>query len=1167
MNTKLSFSGFIKLWGVLLIIGFGSIHIGYELFESYSSFNASTKKMQENYIAQQKELVKQEVNRVVDLINYKLKKGDKEGIKEELLEIISRIRFGKEGYIFVNSLDGNALITNGKILSGSKKLWEEFPNNSDKLKNLFDMEYKAAQKPNGDYIYYSFIKLSNSKKESPKVSFIFGIKDLNWLVGAGVYLDDVEEKIAILHSELKEQATQRLISSLSIIVLVALLFLFLINLFSKNLKNDFELFDSFFRSAAYEDRPVELKKIKFLEFEELAKNANKMLQDKVQTQHELLAEREQLFVTIRSVGDGLITTNSVGEIELMNTVAEKLTGWKNEDAKGEKLDKIFNIINENTRTQVENPVNRVLEEGVMIGLANHTILISKDGNEYNIADSAAPIKDDKNNIIGVVLVFRDITEEYRIQEEIRKSEEKYRTVADYTYDWEYWVNPKGEYTYISPSCERITGYSRKEFLQNQNFLVSIVHKDDVGLIENYMHKVSRTREIKQIEFRITTKSGEERWIGHLCQSVYNTNGEYIGQRGSNRDITEYKKINEALKESEEKFRRVFYTSPDAITISRLSDGLYYDVNEGFTEITGYSREEALGKTPFDLNIWANKEDRIRFTDELRKNGKVVNLKAKSITKSGKEYVGLVSAEIIDLSGVPYIITIGRDISEIEITQNKLKESERRYSNIVEGLLVGVAIYIEDKIVFANKAIRDMLGLVSKRDYIGKNILDFIHPNDQDRIMKIIKGMQDIGITNNSPTLLKHKLIKKDGSEIIVETVHSQINYYGNNASMVMIKDVTERSRAEEELRRSKEFNKSITQSAADAIISIDESGKIIMWNNAATTTKIFGYSANEMTNNNISKIIPSHFIDRHLKGLEKTEDGDETLLGAAKIELYAIRKNGEKFPIDLSLSSWTTKGEKYFTGIVRDITKQKESEREILASKEKAEKADKMKSIFLAQMSHEIRTPINALVSMSSLLRYDFEDIANEDQLMSFDIIDRAGNRIIRTVDLLLNLSEIQAGTYEVNPSKFDLYAEILSQIVSGNRKLAEKKGVKLSLNILTKNTDLISDSYTVNQIFVQLVDNAIKYTDKGEINISIRRDEENNLIVEIKDTGIGIEEEYLPSLFEPFSQEEMGYTRKYEGNGIGMALVRKYCELNNAIIKVKSTKGVGTTFIVIFNT
>jgi signal transduction histidine kinase len=148
---------------------------------------------------------------------------------------------------------------------------------------------------------------------------------------------------------------------------------------------------------------------------------------------------------------------------------------------------------------------------------------------------------------------------------------------------------------------------------------------------------------------------------------------------------------------------------------------------------------------------------------------------------------------------------------------------------------------------------------------------------------------------------------------------------------------------------------------------------------------------------------------------------------------------------------------------------------------------------------------------------------------------------------------------------KFDLYADVLSKLIVDYKKVASEKNIKFSTHITTTDTVLLADSYTVNQIFDQLIDNAIKYTNHGTITLQVQRDNNANLVVEIIDTGIGISENYLPNLFEPFSQEEMGYSRKYEGNGIGLTLVKSYCELNNAEIEVNSEKDVGSIFKVTF--
>lgn len=345
-----------------------------------------------------------------------------------VLKAISELRFEKEGYIFVNKFNGTALVSNGRVFSGTRKLWEEFSKRPRKTRNVFNMEYQAAMNPEGDYIYYSWQKLTDATKESPKVSFIYGIPELEWIVGAGVYLDDVEESIALLRADLNRHIKRRVLYSVILVVVTMSIFLSLLGRASRKLKKDFSLFDSFLMKAAFSDEPIDIARVRFKEFEKVARNANKMLEDKIKAQQELEREKEQLFVTLRSIGDGVIATDTSGRIELMNGVAERLTGWSFEEAKGRQLTEVFHIVNEETGKEVSNPVERVLAEGRIVGLANHTVLISRDGIEYNIADSAAPIKGPGGNLIGVVIVFRDVTEIYEKEKKIRHNEQFLRSL-------------------------------------------------------------------------------------------------------------------------------------------------------------------------------------------------------------------------------------------------------------------------------------------------------------------------------------------------------------------------------------------------------------------------------------------------------------------------------------------------------------------------------------------------------------------------------------------------------------------------------------------------------------------------------------------------------------------------------------------------------------------
>lgn len=207
-------------------------------------------------------------------------------IKTDLLSDISRIRFGEEGYIFVNTFNGDALVSNGKFIGGTKKLWEIFNKNPEKTKQLYEMSHKAALTPEGDYVYYSMVKLTDPTKESPKTSFIYGVPEYQWYVGAGVYLDDVESKIIVMQQELHHQIKVKIFCFSLIALAILLIFLILSNQLTKRLTNDFKVLISFFKNASRSHQTINRDLVQFYEHDQLAAHANKMLEDKIQAEHE-----------------------------------------------------------------------------------------------------------------------------------------------------------------------------------------------------------------------------------------------------------------------------------------------------------------------------------------------------------------------------------------------------------------------------------------------------------------------------------------------------------------------------------------------------------------------------------------------------------------------------------------------------------------------------------------------------------------------------------------------------------------------------------------------------------------------------------------------------------------------------------------------------------------
>jgi signal transduction histidine kinase/ligand-binding sensor domain-containing protein len=244
----------------------------------------------------------------------------------------------------------------------------------------------------------------------------------------------------------------------------------------------------------------------------------------------------------------------------------------------------------------------------------------------------------------------------------------------------------------------------------------------------------------------------------------------------------------------------------------------------------------------------------------------------------------------------------------------------------------------------------------------------------------------------------------------------------------------------------------------------------------------------------------------------------------------------------------------------------KKAESEMRDAKERAENSERLKSEFLAQVSHEIRTPLNNILSFSNLIQQDGSFDQTGDIKDYFSVIDRSGKRLIRTVDLIINMSELQTGLLECEFKIFDLFEEIIHKKYNEYLSTARENNLSFEITKDAGGYPIYADQNTVEQIFENLINNAFKYTAQGGVKIRLLRETLGSIAVEIIDTGIGISPEYISNLFKPFTQEEGGYKRKYEGNGLGLALTKKYAEMNNAHIRVSSEKGAGSVFSVSFN-
>ena len=336
-------------------------------------------------------------------------------------------------------------------------------------------------------------------------------------------------------------------------------------------------------------------------------------------------------------------------------------------------------------------------------------------------------------VAGVITYLSQIR--IRAENALKESEERYRNVADFTYDWEYWITPDGNFFYISPSCERITGYRAEEFVQDPSLLVTITHPDDQKRVSAHICEPENTKCEMYHEYRIITKSGEQRWISHNCQQVYNEAGTYLGRRAGNRDMTLQKQAEEAIKESERRLTDIIDFLPDP-TFVIDTKGKVIAWNYAITRLLGVGAEEIIGKGNFehafrmfghrrpvliDLVIHGDETVIKKHYPNLKKERGMLMAELEIPLLNGKRTVlWIIATPLYNAKGeITGAIESLRDITHIHDTEVQLRESEQRLTDLIDFLPDPTfAIDTQGTVIAWNLAIEDMMG-VSKADMIGK----------------------------------------------------------------------------------------------------------------------------------------------------------------------------------------------------------------------------------------------------------------------------------------------------------------------------------------------------------------------------------------------------------------------------------------------------------------
>ncbi|MDN7023889.1 PAS domain S-box protein [Methanoculleus sp. FWC-SCC1] len=422
-----------------------------------------------------------------------------------------------------------------------------------------------------------------------------------------------------------------------------------------------------------------------------------------------------------------------------------------------------------------------------------------------------PILDETGNVVNLIEFCYDITKRKQTEETLLKSEEKFRTIAAFTYDWEYWLGPDGRYLYVSPSCERITGYRADEFLEDPGLMMRITHPDDRALVADHLERGVPDSNDCAIDFRIITRSGEVRWIGHSCRPVYNAAGQYIGVRGSNRDISKRKQMEDALREAGAYTRSLIEASLDPlVTIS--PDGRITDVNAATEAVTGYSRDVLIG-TDFSDYFTDPAMARAGYQQVFR-DGQVRNYPLEIRHRDGTITPVIYTATVYrDEDGnVAGVFAAARDISE----QKRADNEKTILTRIIDAAPCSITVKdLEGRFLYANQRTYDLHGY-SPEEFFAISLHELSVPESAELIEL---RTQQICETGEAVFEVAHR--HKDGTAFPLR-VHAQtVTWDDKPAILSLAEDITEEKKAEAALQESEERLRRAVKSAREFLFRIE----------------------------------------------------------------------------------------------------------------------------------------------------------------------------------------------------------------------------------------------------------------------------------------------------------------------------------------------------------
>lgn len=773
--------------------------------------------------------------------------------------------------------------------------------------------------------------------------------------------------------------------------------------------------------------------------------------------------------------------------------------------------------------------------------------LKSGANDYLLKDSLLRL----NQAIQAALSKQDAQRERKeIRKALRDSEARFQRLVKNAQDLIYRIEliPEIRISFFSDSAIYFTGYDALEFIRKPELLREIIHPDELIV---FTEMLSHKETISQPHiYRWIKKDRNVIFVELKNIPIYDDRGQMIAVEGIARDITNYKKALNSVHQREEDLIGLINSMKESIWIFR-ADGNIIDANVSARLLSGFERNQLL-KMKISTFI---KDLTINEAEEFLKEDDSFQILLTELQKKDGSCIPIeVNLGIINYFEERVYLIVARDISE------RIKSNRKIHllSKAVEYSPIGILILdINRCIEFVNSSFTKISGY-TESEMIGKTPDDYllINENQNERFFQIMWQQ----ILNGKEWTGELRNRKKSGEDFwsnfkvspIISENH-QITHF-----VVVLEDITDRKNYVREIEEKNSFIQTVLDNLSIGVaLNKMDSGEASYVNDKFS--EIYGWPREDFRD--ISTFFDKVYPDETYRNtilnriMTDIQSGDPSRMHWENIQIN--QKNGETRIVNaMNIPLFE---QNIMVSTVVDVTDLKRYEESLIEAKEKAEESDRLKTAFLANMSHEIRTPMNGILGFIDLLQTP--SITPEEQSQYFEVVNQSGQRLLNTINDIIEFSKIEAG--EMTAVLEDLnIGHIFTYLYQFFLPQAREKGLRLDYenHLQDKEQVIRTDRHKLEAILVNIIKNALKFTEKGEVVFGVKASE-NALIFFVRDTGKGIKPSRLAAIFERFVQADFSHSRGYEGSGLGLSIARAYVEILKGKIWADSAVNLGSTF------